>query len=395
MNKMLLIGAMLFALLALPAANAQGVEITLAVLSTQVLGLRIDVDKLKKDNENLVADNAKLKLELEAQIEQLNQENKALSQQVVELAEKVAGLVQDTYEDIVITSAHSQAITGLMSMNSGKELISSSADGSIKKWNLAEDGQQMQTINLNSPISSFEIIEGEKLITGTNYAQSLLVYNASSFELEKEVDLKLQGVYKLAVHPENQNRIYVGSRVQIFHVDLENETVNNTLIGYHSGPVSALAFDDRNQLFSASSYSNKIHVWDTENDTYVKTLSGGHSKQIDDILFDPTTKQIISCSYDGSIGIWNTETLELVKMLTGHSSRVYAVHVWTKQGLLFSASDDKQVKAWNLSNLSERSTLQYEGDSFPVAMITNEQDQLISATYRGDIKVQKLKKLLK
>jgi len=66
-------------------------------------------------------------------------------------------------------------------------------------------------------------------------------------------------------------------------------------------------------------------------------------------------KYLFSGSDDKTVKVWNLETLEEVTTLTGHSDTVYCLQVWGKY--LFSGSNDKTVKVWNLETLQEVTTL--------------------------------------
>jgi len=57
---------------------------------------------------------------------------------------------------------------------------------------------------------------------------------------------------------------------------------------------------------------------------------------------------IVSSSHDGDIRIWNSKSLACDKILTGHTDEVTKV-IWGGEGLIFSASKDRTIWAWNAS----------------------------------------------
>jgi len=79
----------------------------------------------------------------------------------------------------------------------------------------------------------------------------------------------------------------------------------------------------------------------------VQTLTG-HKKGVWDCAFSPVDKLLVSASGDKTVKVWNLTNGNCIATLQGHLTSLVKVS-WLNAGLqIVSASVDGNVKIWNL-----------------------------------------------
>lgn len=142
--------------------------------------------------------------------------------------------------------------------------------------------------------------------------------------------------------------------------DIESGEEKKTLRGHLSG-VRCLQLD-QNKLLSGS-FDKTIKVWNLETGQCLKTLSGPS----DTILSVHLEGSWLGCgSMDNSIRVWNS-ALGAQFAVRGHSDFVNSVRVDAASRTLFSASDDRTVRLWDLTN--QRCLRVFTGHVGPVQQV--------------------------
>ncbi|KAG2340644.1 WD40 repeat-like protein [Suillus weaverae] len=144
--------------------------------------------------------------------------------------------------------------------------------------------------------------------------------------------------------------------------DIEKGTLVGTPFGghrlYQGSYAVAVSQDDRRV---ASSAHDKIFIWDVEELKIVLGPLVGHKNTVESLCFSPDDKRLASGSFDGTVIIWDAETGALLSTLRTDNTEflfdIFAYHDWVDSVVwspdsqqLVSASADKTIKCWDLSN---------------------------------------------
>ena len=134
--------------------------------------------------------------------------------------------------------------------------------------------------------------------------------------------------------------------------DVDTETPKLTLSG-HKNWVLAVAWSGCGKKLASGGMDCTLRVWDPSTG---KLLNGKirqkHIKPItaivwEPVMVDPSSRRLATASQDNTIVVWDTVTGVPLFSFSGHTQPVQALK-WGGQGLIYSGSRDRSVRAWSL-----------------------------------------------
>ena len=248
--------------------------------------------------------------------------------------------------ELVIQNGHTAAVNGILLTKDEKKMISYSADGTIKIWEM-ESGKLIKSLEGHaSNVRGVQLTIDEKKIIS-----------------------------------------YSGSSDTIKIWDMETGNLFRTLKG-HTGSVYGIKLTKDEKKLISYSYDNTIKIWDMETGKLLHSLEG-HTKDIGGIQPTKDEKKLISYSYDNTIKIWDMETGKLLHSLEGHTKNIEGIRLTKDEKKLISYSYDKTIKIWN----TETGKLFRTFEGHYVIQLMNDDKQLVShdnTTKIWDIETGKL-----
>lgn len=211
---------------------------------------------------------------------------------------------------------HTKPVFDLSSVNSKKELLVSSEDGSVSVWDLdCEKSAEAQFKLLyhfrvsGEMVRVMSISNDEKLVAFGCKDNFIRIFSLEDYSLQQEINA-------------------------------------------HSLPVTALAFSPDGRYLLSGSRDAQIKIWNTRNFTLYKSVPA-HLFAIYGLAFHPRKALFASASRDKTIKIWNLDfelqkTISLEKGYDAHRLSVNKIIWEANNDRLISVSDDKLVKVWDV-----------------------------------------------
>ncbi|KAG2486351.1 hypothetical protein HYH03_014932 [Edaphochlamys debaryana] len=118
----------------------------------------------------------------------------------------------------------------------------------------------------------------------------------------------------------------------------------------HKNWVLVVAWSPDAKWVASGDMNGQIHLWDPQGGKLAGTCSG-HGKWITSLAWEPAHKALpsarfVSGSKDNLVKVWDAATRRCVLSMSNHSQLITAVK-WGGEGLIYSASRDCTISAWD------------------------------------------------
>jgi WD40 repeat protein len=253
-------------------------------------------------------------------------------------------------QQTALIGAHAGAVTSL-SFNNAGQLLSASADGSVKLWQapaaagklLAHPGQVTSAIL--SP-------DGARLLTGCGDKQVRL-WNLTTGQVERAFAGHTLGVLCVAMNAAGTQVAAGGAdkTLLVWEAATGKESKKFPL----AAAVNSVAFSPDGKLLAAGLADNSIHLLDLAMGKEVKALTG-HTGAVNALLFTPKGDQLVSASADKTVQVWTIADGKS-KTKLDHGAAVQALALSKDGARIAAGGADKTVKVWTLADGKPQATI--------------------------------------
>jgi WD40 repeat protein len=290
-------------------------------------------------------------------------------------------------------TGHTNALMNLVISLDGQTLISSSADDTVRFWNLLS-GNQIKTLASPSYLAAISS-DGRVLASGSRDESPLEHPNIQFKEL----------VDTFGALPDSFS--YGDARAITINIrlwDLPNATLSKTFKVSTTGPgsnrlddsqvlhtslVYSLAISPNGKILISGSEDKTIRLWSLPDGNHIKTLRG-HTDAVCCLKMSPNGKILISGSHDKTIRLWSYPDGTFIKTLIGHTDVVNSLAISPDGTILVSGSHDKTIRLWSLPDGTFIKTLTGHADLVNSLVISPDGTILVSGSQDKTIRLWSL-----
>eukprot|EP00884_Botryococcus_braunii_P009373 jgi/Botrbrau1/18437/Bobra.0072s0025.1 len=273
------------------------------------------------------------------------------------LETKTASLEQAGGLQRMTLRGHTAAVHKVLLTPGGIDVITVSADGTARVWDLEIGDCMLLLDGHEGPVTDMAVSStGAYLLTGSVDGTARL------WELERgECLYVLSGhsgpVNGVGIDAEGRLAITVSSDGTARTWDLSNGKCRHVLPHQSHGglrTVSRVALTPNNQVAITTGEDFLGRVWELGSGMCIAVLTG-HTGWVVDVVITPDGQHCITASHDFSAIVWElpsfrkgpTRVVEPMHRLTGHTARVNAVRVTGMGTIAVTASDDFTARVWD------------------------------------------------
>jgi len=246
----------------------------------------------------------------------------------------------NTGTKLATLEGHRASVTGLAFSPDGRTLVSVSLDGFIIIWDVETRTERTRIIRDSEEPLTWDVTfhpDGSRFATAHQSGRGVIIWNAETGELEKEIYRGGFPVFAVDWSPDGESLAAVGDEgvVHVWNVESGREIL--TLRG-HTGPIKTVVWSPDGKLLASAGDDGFdddiddgiIFLWDVASGRALPVSKGmTHVEPIQSLAFSTDGQTLASGSEDHTIRFWNVETGE-------PSMNPLAVHEHWVMGVAFS-----------------------------------------------------------
>ncbi len=166
---------------------------------------------------------------------------------------------------------------------------------------------------------------------------------------------------------------------------------SGNLVG-HGGPVKAVAVS--NGFFASDvrvltgSFDYSAILWEMAADTAPRVLVrfADHAGAVNAVAFVHGSPRALTASDDGKVALWDLATGKLVHRFVGHESKIVGLDVSRDGEWAVSSGWDRTARLWNLRTLQPGPVLSDHKGPVNAAVFSGSSEVVFTASYDGDVR---------
>ncbi|KAG2737707.1 WD40 repeat-like protein [Suillus brevipes Sb2] len=269
---------------------------------------------------------------------------------------------------------HTRSVWGAIHLPGGQRIITCSADGSLRVWNVKSgkqigedwrvDNSEVWNVKSGKQIGEDWSIEvwsialspdGKKVVSG-GWDGAVRLWDIETCKVVTKWTGHTVGV-ECVRWSRDGRRVLSGSfdgtarQWEVESGETMPEPLENILasIKTHEEVYAVVYSPDTTLIATGGLDEYSIKILDAKTGKLVATLKG-HTDTVRCLAWTKQGKTLISGSDDCSIRTWNTAKWQQAVVLDGHTNHVYGIAISPNDRILASVSQDKTARLWNLEN---------------------------------------------
>lgn len=268
-------------------------------------------------------------------------------------SETLNGRSDHSYDLKLTIQAHDKAISAIKISPDGISLASSSADATLKIWNLRTGALENTLTGHSKGLSDVSWSSNSQYLASASDDRSIRIWSIHSGRALRVLKGHTHFVLCSVFNPAG-NLVASGSFDESIKIwDIRTGECLKTLPA-HNDPVSSVQFNVDGTMLVSCSHDGLIRIWDTASGQCLKTLSDQDSPPMSFVSFSPNGKFLLSCTLDSTIRLWNFVSSKPMKTYKGHVNVKYTINAEMSNHEVVTGGEDGRITIWDTQSKEVR-----------------------------------------
>ncbi len=251
-------------------------------------------------------------------------------------------------KEIKTLKGHKDSVYDLVFTPDGRYLISTSADKTVKIWDVKKK-KLIRTLEGHGDIvTSVDVSKNGKFIATGSWDGSINVWDLKTGELLTTIEGNFSYVNDVAFSPVDRLLAAAGIDKKIFIFDYELGELVSELKG-HKDAINSITFSPDGKYIVSASSDRTVRVWDVYSGDLIKTLAA-HTDIAKSVAYSRNGKFVASGGWDNNINVWETNKWLIYKKLQSPALFVNSVDFSRDSRFLATAHWDNSVHLWDINS---------------------------------------------
>ena len=319
--------------------------------------------------------------------------NHLRAQEVAPASNPADGLVAP--KNTLVLRGHDNWVTGVRFNPDGKQVASSSRDGTVRLWDAAT-GQEVRTLKKHKGESSgghetyvqdVAFSPDGVYLASAGSDQNIYLWNAKSGNCLACLMRNRGAVQSITYSPDGKRLASIDAEsAKIWDANPEMHTGWYVLSLPHRDGL-CVAFSPNGNLVASGGRDKSIRVWDPT--TGAELLTMKCADQVLDVSFSPDGKQLASTTADGLLSVWDTSSGKLSRTIESQQGSG-AARFSRDWKFLVATTGDNSIKLWDVSTGDELVTLNGHRNGIHSLDFSSSGNQLVSGSMDRTARIWRL-----
>jgi WD40 repeat protein/serine/threonine protein kinase/energy-coupling factor transporter ATP-binding protein EcfA2 len=230
---------------------------------------------------------------------------------------------------------------------SGQYLFTSSWDGTIIQWDIANKSSIQTFRTRGIAVNSIALSPNGKVLLGGYNDGFVRVWDIDTGQLVRSIGVDIKRINRV-VYNNSGNLFATAGETGLVRL-WDGKTYEQIMtIKAHDDAVSNVVFSTDETKLASSSWDDKVYLWDITSGTRLQTFSG-HSGNTFGLAFTSDDIYLLSSSADSTIRLWDVASGQEVHRYVGHNNWVMDVEIFADNQHFVSVSQDHLLKIWHIA----------------------------------------------